>query len=92
MVQELDFRELQELAAEILRIKPERVQKDISFARDLGADSLDLLELIAAIEDLYKVKLSEERLNGMRNVGALWVYLEANATGGRRVEPSASVH
>jgi acyl carrier protein len=79
MTPELDFRELQDLAAEILRIKPERVQKTISFARDLGADSLDLLELIAAIEDKYKVKLSEQTLNGMPNVGALWVYLEANS-------------
>ena len=92
MTQELDFRELQDLAAEILRVKPERIQKDISFARDLGADSLDLLELIAAIEDLYKVKLSEQLLLGMKNIGALWVYLEANATGGRRIETTASVN
>jgi len=51
---------------------------DISFARDLGADSLDLLELIAAIEDKYQVKLSDQTLSDMKNVGALWVYLEAH--------------
>src|SRR5262249_12501539 len=44
MAAELDFTELQALAAEILRVKPERIQKNVSFARDLGADSLDLLE------------------------------------------------
>jgi acyl carrier protein len=90
MAAELDFTEIQALAAEILRVKPERIQMDVSFARDLGADSLDLLELIAAIEDLYKVKLSDQLLSGMKNVGALWVFLEANATGGRRVETTAS--
>ena len=79
MTAELDFRELQNLAAEILRIKPERIQMNVSFVRDLAADSLDLLELIASIEDKYKVKLSEQTLNGMPNVGALWVYLEANS-------------
>jgi acyl carrier protein len=78
MTAELDFGELQALAAEILRIKPERIQKNISFARDLGADSLDLLELIAAIEDKYKVKLSDQLLSSMPNVGVLWVYLEAH--------------
>jgi acyl carrier protein len=79
MTAELDFRELQTLAAEILRVKPERIQMDVSFVRDLAADSLDLLELIASIEDKYKVKLSEQTLDGMKNIGALWVYLEANS-------------
>ncbi len=90
MAAELDFTEIQALAAEILRVKPERIQKNVSFARDLGADSLDLLELIASIEDRYKVKLTDQLLSGMPNVGALWVYLQANATGGRRVETAAS--
>ena len=75
---ELDFRELQQLAAEILRIKPERVQMDISFARDLGADSIDLVELMGSVEDKYKVELSDELLAGMKNVGDLWKFLEAH--------------
>jgi acyl carrier protein len=79
MTPEFDFRELQDLAAEILRIKPERIQKDISFVRDLAADSLDILELMAAIEDKYKVRLTEQTLNGLKNVGALWEYLEAKS-------------
>lgn len=78
MAPELDFRELQELAAEILRVKPERVQMNISFARDLGADSIDLVELIGSIEDKYKVRLTDEMLEKMKNVGDLWVYLEAH--------------
>jgi len=48
---DLDFRELQVLAAEILGVETEQVQMDVSFARDLAADSLDLVELIAAVED-----------------------------------------
>ena len=76
---ELDFRELQELAAEILGVEPEQVQLDVSFARDLAADSLDLVELIAAVEDKYDVELPEEELEGMKNVGDLWAFLEAKA-------------
>ena len=74
---ELDFRELQELAAEILGVEPEQVQLNVSFQRDLAADSLDLVELIAAVEDKYDVELPEEELERMKNVGDLWQFLEA---------------
>ncbi|TMF89785.1 MAG: acyl carrier protein, partial [Chloroflexi bacterium] len=53
---QLDFHDLQEMAAEILGIDAEDVQMDKSFARDLAADSLDLVELIAAVEDKYEVE------------------------------------
>ena len=72
-----DFRELQELAAEILGVDPDQVRKDVSFARDLAADSLDLVELIAAVEDKYDVELPEEELENMKNIGDLWQFLEA---------------
>jgi acyl carrier protein len=75
MTDELDFRELQELAAEILGVEPEKVRMDVSFARDLAADSLDLVELIAAVEDKYDVELPEDELNNMKNVGDLWQFL-----------------
>ena len=77
MKEELDFRELQELAAEILGVEPEQVQPGVSFARDLAADSLDLVELIAAVEDKYEVELSDDELERMKNVGDLWDFLTA---------------
>jgi acyl carrier protein len=73
---ELDFKELQQLASEILGVDPADVQLDKSFAKDLAADSLDLVELIAAVEDKYDVELSEERLETMKNIGQLWTFLE----------------
>ena len=73
---ELDFRELQDLAAEILGVDPDQVQMDKSFQRDLAADSLDLVELIAAIEDKYDVELPEEELEKMKVINDLWIYLE----------------
>ena len=76
MMSDLDFRELQELAAEILGVEPEQVQMNVSFARDLAADSLDLVELIASVEDKDDVELPEEELNDMKNVGDLWKFLE----------------
>jgi len=76
MSDKLDFAELQNLAAEILGVDAADVQLNKSFAKDLAADSLDLVELIAAVEDKYDVELSEERLDAMKNIGDLWVFLE----------------
>jgi acyl carrier protein len=76
MASQLDFKELQNLAAEILGVEPDQVQLDKSFQRDLAADSLDLVELIAAVEDKYDVELPEEELERMKVIGDLWTYLE----------------
>ncbi len=76
MATQLNFKELQDLAAEILGIDPDQVQMDKSFQRDLAADSLDLVELIAAIEDKYDVELPDAELENMKVIGDLWTYLE----------------
>ncbi|MDQ6773854.1 MAG: acyl carrier protein [Candidatus Dormibacteraeota bacterium] len=75
MTAELNLADLQALAAEILGVEPDQVQLDKSFQRDLAADSLDLVELIAAIEDKYDVELPEDELEQMKNVGDLWRFL-----------------
>jgi len=79
----LDFAEMQKLAADILGVDPEQVQLDVSFARDLAADSLDIVELIMAIEDRYQVTLPEEELDHMKKVGDLWTYLLAHPASGQ---------
>lgn len=76
MSNQLDFKELQDLAGEILGVDPDQVQLDKSFARDLAADSLDLVELIAAVEDKYSVELPESELEKMKVIGDLWKFLE----------------
>ncbi len=76
MATQLDFKELQELSAEILGIDADQIQMDKSFQRDLAADSLDLVELIAAIEDKYDVELPDEELEKMKVIADLWKFLE----------------
>ncbi|HYR48331.1 MAG TPA: acyl carrier protein [Candidatus Polarisedimenticolia bacterium] len=76
MASQLEFKELQELAAEILGVDTDQVQMDKSFARDLAADSLDLVELIAAVEDKYDIELPESELEKMKVISDLWKYLE----------------
>ena len=76
MATQLDFKDLQKLAGEILGIDEDEVQMDKGFARDLAADSLDLVELIVAVEDKYDVELPEAELEKMKVIGDLWKFLE----------------
>ncbi len=76
MASQLNFKELQDLSAEILGIDPDQVQMDKSFQRDLAADSLDLVELIAAVEDKYDVELPDEEFEKMKVIADLWKFLE----------------
>lgn len=79
MATQLVFKELQDLAGEILGVDSDQVQLEKSFAKDLAADSLDLVELIAAIEDKYDVELPEDELEKMKTIGDLWKFLEQKA-------------
>src|SRR5260370_7139985 len=91
MATQLDFTELQALAAEILGVDPDQVQLDKSFAKDLAADSLDLVELIAAVEDKNDVELPDEELEKMKVIGIPWKFL-AHKTAERLVPYPAADH
>ena len=76
---ELDFRELQDLAAEILGVDPDQVQMDKSFQRDLAADSLDLVELIMSLEEQFKLQISDEDAEKITTVGEAVDYIAEHA-------------
>ena len=61
---------MQELVAEQFAKEPEEVTMSTSFEDDLGADSVDLVELVMAMEEEFDVgELQEEELSGIRTVG-----------------------
>ncbi len=58
-----------EIIAEYTNYKPEQLDEDMNFSDDLGIDSLDLAQIIMAVEDEYDVELDEEVLEGVETVG-----------------------
>lgn len=62
------FEEIQEIICEQLKAKPEEVKLETSFIEDLGADSLDLIELVMALEEKYNIEISDENAEGMNTV------------------------
>jgi acyl carrier protein len=56
-------------AVEVLAVEAGQVTAEASFADDLDADSLDLVELVMALEEEFDVTVDEEELEGIETVG-----------------------
>jgi acyl carrier protein len=54
---------------EVLQVAPEQVTMEARFGDDLDADSLDLVELVMALEEAFDVEVPEEELDGIETVG-----------------------
>ena len=64
------FQTMQELVAEQFAMEPSEVTMETSFEEDLGADSVDLVELVMAMEESFGVgETQEDDLNGLKTVG-----------------------
>ena len=69
------FEGIQEIICEQLKAKPEEVKSETSFIEDLGADSLDLIELVMALEEKYNIEIPDEDAEGMETVSYLVKYI-----------------
>lgn len=65
------------IIAEQLSANEEEINMETSFADDLGADSLDLFELVSALEEEYEVEIPSEDLESLSTVGDVVEYLRA---------------
>jgi acyl carrier protein len=74
----MNFEKLQAIIVEELGVEAEEVTIDASFADDLGADSLDLFELVMSIEDTFGVTIPNEELVNIKTVKNAVDYIEAN--------------
>ncbi len=71
------FERFQRCAVEVLSVAVEQVTLEASFADDLDADSLDLVELVMALEEEFDVTVEEEELEDIETVGAAFTMIEA---------------
>ena len=67
---------MKEIIAEQLRVDPDTITEASSFKDDLEADSLDLFELVMALEDEYSVEIPAEDLQNLLTVGEVMNYLK----------------
>jgi acyl carrier protein len=63
------FDKFRDCAVEVLQVPAEKVTRDARFADDLDADSLDLVELVMALEEAFDITVEETELEDIETVG-----------------------
>jgi acyl carrier protein len=74
-----NFDKLKEILVDVLGVKAEDIKAESKFIDDLGADSLDLVELIMAFEDKFNIEISDEDAEKMIIVKDALDYIEAHS-------------
>lgn len=67
---------VKKIVAEQLGVKEEEVKNEASFVEDLGADSLDTVELVMALEEEFEVDIPDDDVAGLKTVGDAISYIE----------------
>lgn len=75
---------VREITARVLGIAQERVAEKANFVTDLGASSLDLVELIMAIEDAFGIEISDSAAEQIATVGDLLAFIRSQVPLGQR--------
>ncbi|MBT4034419.1 MAG: acyl carrier protein [Candidatus Marinimicrobia bacterium] len=60
---------IKNVAAELLKVESSRVQESSRFIEDLGADSMQSIELVAAFEEEFDIEMDEDAALGVKTVG-----------------------
>lgn len=72
------FEKIKEIIADKLSINEDDITMDASFVDDLGADSLDIVELIMALEDELEMEIPDEDVEGFTTVGDVVKYVKSH--------------
>lgn len=64
----MEFEKLQKIIAEVLNVEPGTITMESTFVDDLGADSLDVFQIIMGIEDEFGIQIPEDAAEHITNV------------------------
>ena len=67
------------ILAEQFDVEEDKITADTDLQEDLGADSLDVVDLLMSIEDEFEVEVPDEEIENIKTVGSLVSYNEANS-------------
>ena len=79
MAKEEIFDTLKELVVDQLGVEEDEVTMEATMQDDLGADSLDLVDLVMSVEEEFGVKVADEDLENIKTVGDIVNYIEERA-------------
>ena len=73
------FERIRDIIVEQLGVEPDEVTEQSSFIDDLGADSLDIVELIMALEEEFDMEIPDEEAEKISTVGDVIEYIKNNS-------------
>lgn len=73
------FEKIKKLLAEQLDADENDMTMDTDIAKDLGADSLDVVELLMSIEDEFDIEIPDEEIENIKTIGDLTEYIQNNS-------------
>lgn len=65
----MELEKLQEVIAEVLNVDPREITEETTFLDDLGADSLDVYQIVMGIEDAFQIEIPAEKAERITTVG-----------------------
>ncbi|MDD5886274.1 MAG: acyl carrier protein [Oscillospiraceae bacterium] len=73
------FDKIKDILVDQLEIEPEKITMDASFTEDLGADSLDLVDLVMSLEDEFGMEVPDDAIESLKTVGDAVRYIESHS-------------
>ncbi len=70
------FDDVKEVVVEQLNVNPDEVKMESKFVEDLGADSLDVVELVMALEEKFGIEIPDDEAEKIQTVGDAVKYIE----------------
>ena len=70
------FEKIKELLADQLDVSADDMTMESDIANDLGADSLDVVELLMSIEDEFEIDIPDEEIENIKTIGDVVKYIE----------------
>lgn len=75
----MTFDKIKELIVDQLDVEEDKVTMEANIQDDLGADSLDIVDLVMSVEDAFEVKIDDEDVENIKTVGDIVNYIDNNA-------------
>lgn len=72
------FDEVREILAEQLDVDKDSIEMNSKLSEDLGADSLDAIDIVMTIEDQYAIEVPDENIENMKTVEDIVSFIESN--------------
>ncbi len=72
------FDKIREILAEQLDANVEEMSMETRIAEDLGADSLDVVEMLMSVEDEFGIEIPDDPIEGLKSIGTVVEYIENN--------------